>query len=502
MTEDSGKKEIPEMLEEVVSGAKISFTSKVASQALESVFTYAVTAVAGASVYGTVSVLNRLSRFAVFALSGIGTAVHRTVPREKTSSQNFIISTSIALTGILSTIIGINIVLFDEALFEYTFLSDRSTGITYLFAAGVLLSSVLWVSADALKALKRVKLYNSTKNVFRPVSKLCLALTGLFVFSKTAAAAWGGVVAASGLSTAVTLLMLDKRSSYSISESSIKPEKLKEFISFAGKATATSITENTQLSIFFVALAVYLSPVEAGGFSTALVLGSLVRFPLLAANQIFPPIASKLYDKGRFTQLKDLYSRSTKLAIIFSMPIAFTLAVYSPQIMRLFSSNYSGYAVLLMLTVSAKLVATSMGSVGVMLSMTDNESAKAKIQGLVTILTVILCVYLTLNHGVVGLALAFLLRAVINNTAETVFLHVREGIHPYRAGYLKALSLGLACLLTNFAASSLLDFGASLASTGLIWIIYSFAAWKLLDEVDRDVVRTVLKPGFRTRKGL
>lgn len=124
----------------------------------------------------------------------------------------------------------------------------------------------------------------------------------------------------------------------------------------------------------YLLIALYLSPTTAGLFSLSLILGKLSRRFLSSINTIFPPIISTLYKNDKKNTINQLYKSTSKIAIVGCCILSMPLIIYHKEILVLFSPEYSADAFSMIFIVIAQIIATFVGSVGLMLLMTSNES--------------------------------------------------------------------------------------------------------------------------------
>lgn len=134
---------------------------------------------------------------------------------------------------------------------------------------------------------------------------------------------------------------------------------------------------------------------------------ALISLGLSAVNSVIMPNIARLYKANNITETQALITNSVRISCLISIPIIFVLVCFGESLINLlFGSEYiDAYPVLVILCLG-QLFNVVMGSVGVVLNMTDNENRSLRSLFISLILNVALLFLLTPYYGEVGAAIA------------------------------------------------------------------------------------------------
>ncbi len=481
-----------DLLAEVVEKASVGVVAFGVERALLVAFSFVVTALSGAVVYGYLSVFVRGETVVKNLVAGIGDGYSRTMARATPSARKSVVTAG--FVGILATwaVLAGAIVWFRDSLIAVTLLEPRHRSTLLLYALGLLPFVSLRNARDVFRAVRAIRTATLVAHVFRPAALLLGALVGTVVLSAddAVAALWTSVVGATVVAGTVATGLVVRRTGVTLAR---HRAVLGDFFRYVVTASGVAILELVQRRAVFVVMAVVLGPVEAGLFSLSVVFGQLVRWPLSGVNTILPPIVARLYDAGRGSSLKGLYQRTARLATVAATPVVLLLVPYHRELLALFSPAYADAAVVLLLVVIGQYLATTFGSVGLVLLMTDNERASLALQVLNAAVALPIILVLTVRFGVVGLALAYLVAVLFNNATECCLLYVRDGFLPFTRAQLLSVGTGFAGLATTAVATARLATLPGLTVTGVVVIGYLGVVWStVLSDADKAVVTAAL----------
>jgi O-antigen/teichoic acid export membrane protein len=185
---------------------------------------------------------------------------------------------------------------------------------------------------------------------------------------------------------------------------------------------------NGQIAILI--LGTTSEPATVGIFSVALRIAGLLSFFLLSANAILAPNIASLYSKGENIKLQALTTKSARIILLLSLPVAIVLITLGKHILSIFGDEFTtGYELLVILSIG-QLFNAAMGSVGLLLTMTNHE--KDALWGIVIgfIINIVLNLVLIPLYGALGAALAVMIYAFIWNIIFGIFVYKRTGIIP------------------------------------------------------------------------
>ena len=162
---------------------------------------------------------------------------------------------------------------------------------------------------------------------------------------------------------------------------------------------------NQQASILLQGF--FLTDAEIGLFRVATQVSALASFGLMAINTVVAPRFATLFAQGEINKIQQLATKSAQVILIFNLVITFGFALLGKTLLRLFfgSSFISAYIPMLIL-LGGQVINSGVGSVGVLLNMTNHEKVTAKTLAFSAILNIGLNLYLLPIYGIIGSAIA------------------------------------------------------------------------------------------------
>jgi len=197
-----------------------------------------------------------------------------------------------------------------------------------------------------------------------------------------------------------------------------------------------------------VALGFYRNAHEVGVYAVAAALIAYEPIILQSVNQIFAPVIADVHTRGDHILLGRLFQTLTKWMLGLTFPLAIVIITYARPIMGIFGHDFEAGWAILVIGTCGQLVNCGVGSVGCILLMSGNQRRLVRVQAVMAVVTVILCIELVPLWGALGAAVA----ATITNAGANAWnlVEVRKALHlsPYNRSYLKLLpSIGSAFLV-------------------------------------------------------
>lgn len=213
-----------------------------------------------------------------------------------------------------------------------------------------------------------------------------------------------------------------------------------------------------------VALGFYRGAHDVGIYAVAAALVAYEPIILQSVNQIFAPVIADLHTRGDLALLGRLFQTLTKWMLGLTLPLAMVMIVYARPIMRIFGHDFESGWPILVIGTCGQLVNCAVGSVGYLLLMSGNQRRLIRVQAVMALITVVLCVKLVPLWGALGAAVA----AAITNAGTNAWnlLEVRKTMKltPYNRSYLKLLPSIASALLV------MLVVGKSSVMIGVDWL--------------------------------
>lgn len=170
-------------------------------------------------------------------------------------------------------------------------------------------------------------------------------------------------------------------------------------------------------------------------YSAVLQVSTLISFLLVAVNQVFSPIASKLYHEGRVRELGKVYGKLT--IFLFIIASLFTVFIYilGNEVMLLFGKEFVDGSIPLIILSVAQLFNALSGPCGLLNTMSGHPKVEIIVQVTSLILTLILGYILVKNYSLIGAAISTSIVIFISNGLRMLFLYKNLRFLPFKINY-------------------------------------------------------------------
>jgi O-antigen/teichoic acid export membrane protein len=268
-----------------------------------------------------------------------------------------------------------------------------------------------------------------------------------------------------------------------------------EVRSFAVAAFGLSALDFIVAQADKILLGLYLNPRVLGIYVVASTLSAFIPIILQSVNQIFAPVIADLHARGRQDVLQKLFQTLTKWILGSTIPLAFVVIVFAPQLMRIFGADFDVGWPVLVIGAIGQLVNCGAGSVGYLLLMSGNQRRLIKVQFVMAIVSVLVNISLIPILGIVGAALAAACVNVVSNLWNLSEVRKSLRLSPYNRGYF-ALLIPTAVLAVVLAALRMVtgsiahQWAVILFALLLSYVLFgSLAITYALDSDDRMIAR-------------
>ncbi|MFC7080057.1 lipopolysaccharide biosynthesis protein [Halorussus caseinilyticus] len=371
--------------ERVAHGATVSVPAILVQRGLTLAFTAILTNGFAASSYGAFALARRLQRFLLRLTLGFRSGLSRFLPNAASDDERDALATfaSLLLVGVATA--------FGVALFAAAPLVTEAAneGPTFrlllrVFAVGLPAGVWLFTVTEVLRGIEAVGPLNLALRVGFPTAQLVVGAIATYVFEDLAVAAVG-VLAAMGLVGVAAAIWLVRERGFRPRLRGAEARRLRrKYLRFTLPLFLGGFATTTQRLGFYPLIAVFLSSVAGGVFAVGVLLGTLVRLPLMGINQFIPPVAAALNEEDHREALKRLYHVTSRLVLIGVTALSIPVVVYREAVMGLFGPTFVKYAPLLPGFIVAQYAACAAGSVGILLTMTDNQRALLVVNVVIT----------------------------------------------------------------------------------------------------------------------
>ncbi|WP_225335797.1 lipopolysaccharide biosynthesis protein [Halomicrobium urmianum] len=491
---DPVEQRLDDALERVAHGATVSVPGILVRRGLALAFTAVLTNGFTAGAYGTFAVARRLQRFLLHVALGFRRGLSRFLPAaESTAERDALVTVaSLLLVGVATV--------FGTALYVAVPHVTRAAGegpqfqtLLRVFAVGLPASVWLFTVTEVLRGLEEVVPLTLTLRVGFPVAQLAVGAVGVLVGDLVFVA--GGVVLAMGaVGLTATGWLARNRGLRPRAPGADGGRIWRRYVDYSLPLFAGGFATVTQRFGFYPLIALFLSGVAGGVFAVAVLLGLLVRLPLLGVNQFIPPVMAALHEAGHRDALRRLYQVTSRLVLVGVTGITIPLLVYREAALGLFGPTFVEYAALLPGFLLAQYVACAAGSVGLLLMMTDNQRAYLIVNVAITAVLAAIAVPLTIRYGLPGLVLSYFLMYAVNNGLEVVVLYYLEGLQPFTRLHLRPVAAAVPLAVVTLGAHATLPAPAAPAVGTLLGLTaYALVLRRLgFTPVERRLAETMI----------
>ncbi|WP_319420611.1 flippase [Pleurocapsa sp. FMAR1] len=316
---------------------------------------------------------------------------------------------------------------------------DKEMLLTFSLAMLLLpIAALRNVRLATMKGLRLVIMGLMPEMLIVPI--VIIVLTGcLYLFvDKNITASWvlGTRIVATLITFAIGIYLLNKALPEPVKQATCEYQirtwstKLLPFMLLGGMYIITSRCDMLMLGAIKGTEAVGLyGPVTRGV--------ELLAYILTAANNILSPNIASLYSENKLEQLQQLVTRSSRLMLLMSLPIAAILIFGGNWYLSLFGSEFVQARSALTILCIGQLFNVATGSVGVLLTMTGNENYNLIGSVINVLLNIVLNLWWIPNWGIYGAAAATASSTIVVNIVLVILVYKRIGINPIALGQFK-----------------------------------------------------------------
>jgi O-antigen/teichoic acid export membrane protein len=262
-----------------------------------------------------------------------------------------------------------------------------------------------------------------------------------------------------------------------------------QFYDHAVPIALSGIGKIFQVRVDVLLVGYLITAAAAGVYNVVLLLVSIVTIPLLAFNQLLPPVASGLYDADDVDTLNDVYTTVTRLIVTATVPLVTIMVVYGPGVLGIFGPEYQrGYQALVVF-LAGRFVANAVGATGWLLLMTDHQYVRLVLDWLLATLNLALTYWFVLEFGLVGAALGTAVAYSVQNLLQVGVLWHYEGLFPFDRTFMRPIGAGLGMGATMLALREALPGVHPVVGSGLGLVVFGWLSLQFgVDRRDRIVI--------------
>lgn len=414
---------------------------------------------------------------------------------DDTLKQRFVLGLA-TITSFLGGIVASGLVLLlAPSISAFTLDDPLFTDVLRLFALILVFDTLSQMLRSTFRSLERLEYHVLTHKVANPSFRLVAAIVALSLgFS-----VFGVVVAllvASIMTFLLSLYILLTQFDVlpTIPKETLTRQSVYEYYNYSIPLTVTGIGRILMNRVDILMVGFFLPTGAVGVYNISVLIGTFITLPLSAFNQLFPPIASKLYSNQKIPKLNSIYTTVTRWIFTASLILVIGAIIYRYEILTLFGEGFTEGTTVLILFAIAQLFNCVGGSNGYLLMMTEHQYVLLVTQWFFGISNIILNYILILKLGFIGAAMATASVLAIMNVVKTIQLWYLEDLFPYSVDFLKPISAGAVSALVMYGARYVTD-GISLliVGGGSGTIIYAILLVILgIEEQDKELFSELL----------
>jgi O-antigen/teichoic acid export membrane protein len=492
----SGQDDVPEDEREalltIAHGAVLTSGGVSAQRALTTAVEFALARGLGPVAYGVYALAWRiaqlLSRIVTF---GSVPALQRYLPayEDDPTRRSLVTGLAYATTVGFGVVIAAAVWVLAPRINDLTVSEAAFPPAMRLFGAFVLMLGLTMLYAATFRAIGSARGEIVFNKLLRPAARLAGALAAL--------ALGYSVVGIAGAMVAVLFVVVLVGFPVTVRVTGVRPalrgaaSEACGFYDHAAPVAMSSLGKIFQNRADILLVGLLLTAVAAGIYNVVLVLVSIAWIPLMAFNQLLPPVASRLHSADEMATLDDVYSSVTRLIVTTVVPILVVQVVFGREFLALFGPTYTRGYLPLVVYLGGVFVGSAVGATGWLLMMTDHQYARMVLDWLLAALNVALTYLFVREFGLVGAALGTSLAIAVQNGLQVVLLRRFESLWPFDATFLRPLAAGVVMGVAMFGVKTGLDGGLAILVAVPVGLLAYLTALHVVgvDPRDRLVVR-------------
>lgn len=406
----------------------------------------------GVYVYGKRFVTAAL-RFANLG-TGLATTRYLSANHDDRTAQNEVLGFSVAVSLLVSGLIAVALFVAAPLVNSYTLGEPLLVPVLRAVALAVPLQALTRIAGFSFRGLEQPREQASVAVVGSVARLACIAGALLLGYSVLGAAVAYTLAGAVTLLVAGGLLFVRTDLRPSLTRST---EQVREWLDFSVPMTIShggSFLYN-RVDLFMVGI--FLTADAVAVYDVALVVSTLITVPLSGFNQLFPPVASRLYANDDHRRLQTSFAVVTRWSVTASLLLALPVVLYPTRLLAVFGEEYTAGVAVLLLFVAGNLVNALSGPSNDLLTMTDNQYVVLVNHWGFGVLNVGLNYVFIQRFGVAGAAVATASVLAALNVVRVLEVWYLEGYVPYSRALWKPLVAGAVASLVMVATGALLS---------------------------------------------
>ncbi len=433
-------------LASITSGASLYTVGKIVSDTGEFLLHLLVSRWLGAGLYGLFAYGKTLA-FMALLLTNLGSdkSILKYVPQyaEDPQTRRFLLGLAWATSAAGAAVVAGLIFAFAPLLNGLTLEHPQFTPVIRLFAVILFFDTLANLLYATFRALEKLEYEVISKRVLKPI----LRVVGVGLAVGFGASIYG-VVVAMVVASVITIVVAGY---FFLTRTDLRPsiatrhdsrETVRSYYNYSLPLTAKEAGTLMQGRIDVLLVGVFLSSTAVGIYNVSVLVAGLLYVPLLAFNQLFPPVAARLYAADAIADLEAIYTAITRWILSVSLLLGIVAIVYRLEILTLFGPEFTAGTTVLTLFVCSQLFNCATGPSDYLLMMTDHQYVVMINEWVFGICNVVLTIAFIQAFGIVGAALASAGVLALRNLAKVLEVWWFEGLNPYSIAFYKPVVAG------------------------------------------------------------
>lgn len=474
-------------LSDVFEGAGLFAVGMVIKNVTGFIFNWLLSISLGAGLFGVyVYAQLFLSVAQMFSDLGSKRAILRFLPEysEDVDRQGGYIRFALVISILGSAGFGGGLWIFASEINKLTLETPELTTIIRILALSLPFLSLVHLASNSFRALGQIKYQILINRVLHPLLKVGFIAITLFIAGSLINITIG-VALATSVTAVLGISLLLQRTNIQPYQS-LSRAQAREFITFSIPISLSNVEGLMYSTVDVFMIGFFLSSTDVGIYKIALLLGTLPLLPLSAVNQMFAPIASKLYTNGEYEELATIYQVINRWVFSVVLLMSIGLTAYRREIMEIFGSAFVRGQLVFLIILTGYFVNASVGPVNWLLTMADRQYLVMVNSWISGFLNILLNYVFILEFGLIGAAIGTASSLILINITRMIEIWVLEGFQPYTRQYVKPILAGILASIPMFFSAQVLLSHYALFIGGFFGTALYFGALYLMGFEDRD----------------
>jgi O-antigen/teichoic acid export membrane protein len=481
-------------LRSVLRGAGFYFAGRISRRLIGALTNVILTRTLGPALYGIYAYISIVFRFVrIFTELGGDMTIIRYLPeyRDNATKQRMVVTLAYITSLIASIIMSVSVYYAAPMISRFTLSDPLFIDVLQIGALIIPFTTLSNITLSVFRGVERMKYHVGISDVASPIFRL-IFIGGAVVLGYSVIGATAGLIVSAILTFGVGIFVLFRTTDLTRPVYPTTSEARNHY-SYSVPLTFNNLGNALYNQVDVLMVGILLSGSAVGVYRIAILVAGFLLLPLIALNQLFPAVASRLYQNGQSDELRNVYSTVTRWSFSIALFPTITVLLYGKEILRVFGEGFVEGQIVLALIALSKFTSSAVGPSGYLLMMSDHQYLTMSNQVGSGVLNIILNYFLIIEFGFIGAAVATAsVLALINvvRLAETIYL---EGLQPYRRTFYKPITAALPATIVLYAASIVLrQYVLLVVGTILGGAVYLFTLYLLgLEQDDTELFKKI-----------